>query len=133
MFRHDVRWTGVNSGTMPAPVSVVPVYRIQENVVKTKGGARRRNRHGIWAGCKIIWTLEPSELASLDNLLAAENGANFTLSLDGGVTYRGAALSNDPDPKSLGGVNVAVEIALEFEFTTRLSAVASPVHLGATS
>lgn len=136
-FQHRVMWVaGTSSGTMPAPVSVVPTYKLQEAIFKTKAGTRRRDRKGIWGGCKIHWVLEPDELADLDDLLAAENADSdtvpFTLALDG-TTYRRAHLAKEPDPKPYGDVNAAVDVTLEFEFVTRLSAVPSPVHLGATS
>jgi hypothetical protein len=133
MFIHSVCWrSGVTTGTMPAPVAVTPIMTLSENVVKTAAGTRHRKRHGIWLGVKIKWTLEPSELASLNSMLAAENSDTtaFELSLNGGTTYRNAALSNDPDASSYQGVNVAVDVTLEFEFTTRLTAFPSPVHLG---
>lgn len=133
MFIHAVCWrSGSSTGTMPAPVSVVPVIAISENVVKTAAGARHRKRHGIWLGVKIKWTLETGELADLNAMLVAENSDTtaFELSLNNGTTYRNAALAADPDAAPYSGVNVAVDVELEFEFTARLSAFPTPVHLG---
>ena len=133
MFIHSVCWrSGSSTGTMPAPVSVTPILAISENVVKTAAGVRHRKRHGIWLGVKIKWTLEPSVLATLNAMLVAENSDTtaFELSLNNGTTYRNAALASDPDASSYQGVNVAVDVTLEFEFTTRLTAFPSPVHLG---
>lgn len=135
MWRHTIQWTGSTSGTMPDAVSVIPTNKISENIFKTKAGARRRSRKGIWLGCKIHWVLAPSEVATLDSLLAAENADTdlvpFTLALDG-TTYRRAGLAKEPDGKPPKDTNVAWDVTVEFEFYTRLSAPASPSHLGAT-
>jgi hypothetical protein len=121
---------------MPDPVSVIPVVKLAENVFKTAAGTRRRKRKGLWLGVKIRWVLAPSEVATLDSLLAAENADTdavpFTLSVDG-TTYRRAGLSKEPEGKPPKDTNVAWDVTLEFEFYDRLSAPASPSHLGATS
>lgn len=119
---------------MPDAVLVTPNYEPTENIFKTAGGTRKRSRKGIWAGCKIKWQVEASDLTYFDDLLTAEQndatGTEFNLSLDNGSTYRRAHLTQKPDIKPLADKNVGLEIVLEFEFVLRLSAYPTSLHLG---
>jgi hypothetical protein len=133
-FQHVVKWTGSNSGTMPTPISVEPKYEFKQAIFKTAAGTMKVSRKGIWAGVKAKWWIEPDELATLELMLAAENADTdavpFTISFNNGTTYRRARLTKDFDPKPLQGINAAVEVELEFEFTARMSSLPSPLHLG---
>jgi hypothetical protein len=119
---------------MPDPVSVIPLYRRQEAVFKTKGGVRRRALKGVWGGCKIKWILDPTGISLLEQLLAAEaadtDTTPFQLALDG-ATYMRAHLTQDPDLQPLKDTNVGLQVQLEFEFVSR-SGYVTPIHLGAT-
>jgi hypothetical protein len=135
-FTHKIIYK-VGSGSpvsMPDAVTVLPVYKASENVFRTAGGVRKRSRKGVWAGCKIKWMVEASDLTYFDNLLTAENGdgtgTEFNLTVNNGTTYYNAHLASDPDIKPLDGKNVGLEINLEFEFVARISTFPTNLHLG---
>lgn len=139
-FQHNIKYKIGSSGqavVVPNAVVVTPKYTLSEAIFKSKSGTRYRKRHGIWAGCKIKWILEGTELSNITSMLTAEQGdgtgTEFYLSLDGGTTYYRAHLTQDPEIKPVQDKNVGLEINLEFEFVSRLSAMPTNIHLGSAA
>ncbi len=134
-FKHTLYYKIGNGSAvaLPEPVSVAPVYELSESEFRTAAGVRRRNRKGVWVGCKIHWQVTENDITTISTMLSAESSesdnSSFYLSLDNTQHFYRAHLAKDPDIKPLEKKNAGLDITLEFIFVTRQSSYPS-LHLG---